>query len=121
MVRDLFFDVEVVPGATVREEDGLAISSRNSRLTPKEREAAAVLPRALREAVALVESGEREAARLLGTMRALCETEALVDLRYVAVVDAETLEPLAELDGRPARALISASVGGTHLIDNAAL
>lgn len=121
MVRDLFFDVEIVACPTVREEDGLAMSSRNSRLRPEEREAAAVLPRALREAAALAQSGEREAARLLGAMRASCETEELVELQYAAVVDAETLEPLAHLDGRPARALISASVGGTHLIDNAAL
>jgi pantoate--beta-alanine ligase len=54
-------------------------------------------------------------------MRALCEAQPLVDVQYVAVVDAGTLEPLTELGGRPARALIAASIGGTHLIDNIAL
>src|SRR5215212_427257 len=103
MVRDLFFDVEIVPGPTVREE-------------------AAVLFRALREGVAHVESGERDAARLVEAMRAVCETQPLVEVQYVAVVDATTLEPLTELvGGRPARALIAASIGGIHLIDNIAL
>src|SRR3712207_6543235 len=121
MVRDLFFDVEVVPGPTVREKDGLAMSSRNARLAPDEREAAAVLCRALREGAALAKGGERDAARLVEAMRALCEAQPLVGVQYVAVVDARTLEPLTELGDRPARALIAASVGGTHLIDNMAL
>jgi len=121
MVRDLFFDVEIVPGPTVREEDGLAMSSRNARLASDEREAAAVLSRALREGAALAKGGERDAAKLVEAMQTLCEAQPLVDVQYVAVVDAETLEPLTELDGRPARALIAASISGTHLIDNMAL
>lgn len=121
MVRDLFFEVEIVPCPIVRDEDGLAISTRNARLTPEQREAATVLSRALRKGVALVEEGERNAARVVEGMTALCETEPLVDVEYVAVVNAGTLNPLAELDGRPARALIAASVGGVHLIDNTAL
>jgi pantoate--beta-alanine ligase len=121
MVRDLFFDVEIIPGPTVREEDGLAMSSRNARLAPDEREAAAVLFRALREGAALAKSGERDAARLVEAIRALCEAQPLIDVQYVAVVDARTLAPLTELGGRPARALIAVSIGGTHLIDNIAL
>ena len=121
MVRDLFFDTEIVPCPTIREEDGLALSSRNVRLTMDERKAAAVLYRALRESVDLARDGERNAAKLVETTRALCEAQPLVDLQYVAVVDAETLEPMIELDGRPVRALVAASVGGTHLIDNMAL
>jgi len=121
MVRDLFFDTEIVPCPTIREEDGLALSSRNVRLTMDERKAAAVLYRALRESVDLARDGERNAAKLVETTRALCEAQPLVDLQYVAVVDAETLEPVTELDGRPVRALVAASVGGTHLIDNMAL
>ena len=105
----------------MREEDGLALSSRNVRLTPDERKAAAVLSRALREGVALTRDGERKAARLVESMRALCEAQPLVDVQYVAVVDSETLEPMTELDERPVRALIAASVGDTHLIDNMAL
>ena len=121
MVRDLFFDVEIVPGPTVREPDGLAMSSRNSRLSPEEREASSALYRALRGAAALVEGGERSAKALVEAMRRICEAYPLVELQYVAVVDAETLEPLSDLDGRPARALIAASIGGTHLIDTLAL
>src|SRR5215210_169190 len=121
MVRDLFFDTEIVPCPTIREEDGLALSSRNVRLTMDERKAAAVLYRALRGSVDLARDGERNAAKLVETTRALCEAQPLVDLQYVAVVDAETLEPVTELDGRPVRALVAASVGGTHLIDNMAL
>ena len=121
MVRDLFFDVEVVPGPTVREPDGLAMSSRNSRLSPEEREAAATLYRALEKGSSLARDGERNARSLVEEMRRVCEAHPAVELQYVAVVDATTLEPLAELDGRPARTLIAASVGGTHLIDNLAL
>ena len=121
MVRDLFFDVEVVPGPTVREPDGLAMSSRNARLSLEEREASATLYRVLLEGASLAKSGERSAKVLVEAMRRLCEAHPIIDLQYVAVVDAETLEPISDLDGRPARALIAASVGGTHLIDNLAL
>ena len=121
MVRDLFFDVEVVPGPTVREPDGLAMSSRNARLSLEEREASATLYRVLLEGASLAKSGERSAKVLVEAMRRLCEAHPIIDLQYVAVVDAETLQPISDLDGRPARALIAASVGGTHLIDNLAL
>ncbi|HLL38762.1 MAG TPA: pantoate--beta-alanine ligase, partial [Rubrobacteraceae bacterium] len=77
MVHDLFLDVEIVPCSTVREEDGLAMSSRNARLTPDERKAATVLSQALREGVALARDGERNAAKLVETMRALCEAQPL--------------------------------------------
>ena len=121
MVQDLFFDVEVVPCPTVREPDGLAMSSRNSRLSPEERDASATLYRALEEGASLARGGERNAKALVEGMRRICEAHPLVELRYVAVVDAGTLEPVSELDGRPVRALIAASIGGTHLIDNLAL
>nr|WP_323127102.1 pantoate--beta-alanine ligase [Rubrobacter marinus] len=121
MVRDLFFEVEIVPGPTLREPDGLAMSSRNARLSPEEREASAALYRALREGASLAADGERDAGALTEAMRRVCEDYPTVELQYVAVVDAGTLEPLPTLDGRPARALIAASVGGTHLIDNLAL
>jgi pantoate--beta-alanine ligase len=121
MVRDLFFGMEIIPCSTVREKDGLAMSSRNARLSYGEREAAVSLYRALQEGVALVEGGERDAARVAETIRSSCEKQPLVDLQYVAVVDAETLEPLTVLAGRPSRALIAGNVGGTHLIDNVAL
>jgi pantoate--beta-alanine ligase len=97
------------------------MSSRNIRLSPEEREAALALSRALRVGVALAEKGERDAARITAEMQSVCEAEPLVEIKYVAVVHAETLEPLAVLDGSPARALVSADVGSTHLIDNVSL
>ncbi len=121
MVDDLFFDVEVVPGPTVREPAGLAMSSRNARLSPEELEASATLYRVLLEGASLAKGGERSAKVLVEEMRRVCEAHPLIELQYVAIVDTETLDPISELDGRPARALIAASVGGTHLIDNIAL
>ncbi|QYJ15473.1 Pantothenate synthetase [Rubrobacter xylanophilus DSM 9941] len=121
MVRDLLFGVKVVPCPTVREPDGLALSSRNAYLSPQERRAAGALWRALREAAERARSGERDARRLERAMEEVCRAEPLVRLQYAAVVDAETLERLGALGDRPARALIAAHVGETHLIDNAAL
>jgi len=121
MVRDLLFGVEIIPCPTVREGDGLAMSSRNARLSTEEREAAASLSRALRAAAALVEGGEREVGKVGAAMRGVLEGNPLVVPRYAVVVDAETLEPLGALGGMPARALVAADVGGTHLIDNAPL
>lgn len=118
MARDLFFSVEVVPCPTVREPDGLALSSRNINLAPKEREAAPAIYQALRKAADLVRGGERDAARLVAVMRRICEKQPLVDIQYAAVVDAETLISLNTLDGRPTRALIAAHLGETRLIDN---
>jgi pantoate--beta-alanine ligase len=118
MARDLHFDVEIVPCPTIRERDGLAMSSRNAYLSPEERKAATVLSQALNAAVRLTEQGERDAERLAGRIREVCDAEPLISLRYAAVVDAETLSPLKSLGDRPARALIAAHVGCTHLIDN---
>ena len=121
MVRDLFFGVEVVACPTVREPDGLAMSSRNARLSREEREASATLYQALKQGASLAARGERNTEAIAQAMRQACEAHPLVELRYVAIVDASTLQPVARLDGRPARALIAASIGGTHLIDNLAL
>jgi pantoate--beta-alanine ligase len=119
MVRDLLFDVEIVPCPTVRELDGLAMSSRNAYLSSEERKAATTLSQALNATVRLAEQGERDTEKLAGKMQEVCDAEPLVSLQYAAVVDAETLSPLESLGDRPARALIAAHVGGTHLIDNA--
>jgi pantoate--beta-alanine ligase len=120
MVRDLFFGVEIVACPTVRDPDGLAISSRNVNLTTEEREAALTLSRALQAAGDLAAAGERDAGALVAAMERVCESQPLVELRYAGVVDAETLAPLQTL-GRPTRALISANVGKIHLIDNVEL
>ncbi|MRS12800.1 MAG: pantoate--beta-alanine ligase [Actinobacteria bacterium] len=121
MVRDLDLPVKVVGCPTVRECDGLAMSSRNAYLSRDEREAATVLYRALRSAETLALDGERDARVLEEAMCGAVEGESLAALDYVAVVDAATLAPLETLGSAPARALIAARVGSTRLIDNLAL
>jgi pantoate--beta-alanine ligase len=117
MVRDLSFPVEVVACPTVREADGLAMSSRNARLTPEQREAAGCLFLALSEAAELARAGERDAARLVAAMaREIGATQA-ARLDYAAVVDESTFEEVREI-ARPARALVAARFGEVRLIDN---
>ncbi len=120
LVRDLNLPVEVVVCPIVREPDGLAMSSRNAYLTPQERAAAPVLYRALCQARAHYEQGERDAEALRRTVRALIEAEPLANIDYVSVADGETLR---ELDTVRGRALVSLAVrmGPTRLIDNIVL
>ena len=120
LVRDLNLPVEVVVCPIVREPDGLAMSSRNAYLTPQERAAAPVLYRALCQARAHYEQGERDAESLRQTVRALIEAEPLANIDYVSVADGETLR---ELDTVRDRALVSLAVrmGPTRLIDNIVL
>ncbi|WP_018467470.1 pantoate--beta-alanine ligase [Calidithermus timidus] len=120
MVRDLNFDLEIVVCPTVREPDGLALSSRNVYLSPAERQAATVLSRALFWAQDRVREGEREAAVLLEGMRRMLEAEPLCRLEYLEIVDAENLEPLTHLGGDVLIAL-AAHFGKTRLIDNVLL
>ena len=120
MVAALDAPVVVVGCPTVRDPDGLALSSRNSRLSPEERRAAPVLFDALSEAAGLVRTGERRADVLRASMAREIGAEPLAGLDYVAVVDDRTWEDLQEVDG-PARALVAARIGRTRLIDNVAL
>ncbi len=119
MVSDLAMDIEVLGGPLVRDEDGVALSSRNAYLSPAARARARTLHRALfamREARA---AGEEDAATLLELGRARLEVDRL---DYLEIVDDTMLRPLARLPaGTPARALVAAFVDGTRLIDNAAL
>ena len=118
MVRDLEMDVEIETCPTVREPDGLALSSRNAYLSREERRAAPVLYRALRRAeAAVVEEDERDPGALLEKIRETVGTEPLVFLEYAAVVDAETLEPVERIRGT-ALIPVAARVGATRLIDN---
>jgi pantoate--beta-alanine ligase len=122
MVTDLNVPVEIVTVPTVREPDGLALSSRNRYLNADERSAAKVLSRALEEAATAVRGGERSADRIRQIMNGRLELEPLATLDYVEVADAATLEPLIELHaGRPAVALLAVRVGPARLIDNAIL
>ena len=117
MARDLAIATEVIAHPTVREPDGLALSSRNVHLSEAERAAAPVLRRALLGARGLWESGERSADVLREAMRRELATEPLAQPDYVSVADARTLHELDRLDGE---ALLSLAVafGSTRLIDN---
>jgi pantoate--beta-alanine ligase len=117
MVMDLDMPVEVVACPTMREEDGLAMSSRNAYLSPDERAAATCLYEALARAAWLVEGGEREAAVIKAEMAKRIGAEPLADLDYVALVHEGTFTEVGRLDG-PARALVAAGIGTTRLIDN---
>ncbi len=117
MVRDLNFDLELIACPTVREADGLALSSRNRYLTAHERTQALVLSRALNAVNAAFQAGERESMRLLDAGRSVIASEPEVRPDYLELVDAETLLPLA--DATPgALAAVAAYVGSTRLIDN---
>ena len=117
MVRDLDFPVEVKVLPTVRDEDGLALSSRNAYLTAEDRERARALSRALEAAQRAARAGERSTASLVTAV----ETElrnAGIEPEYVEARDAEELTPIAELNGRPVLLAVAAQVGGARLIDN---
>lgn len=117
LVRDLSFPVEVVGCATVREPDGLAMSSRNVYLTGDERVAATVLYRALTEAVRRVEAGERDPAAVRDRMRTVIESEPRAALDYAEVVRAGDLSVPDTLSGE-LRLLVAARFGRARLIDN---
>ncbi len=117
MARDLAISTEVIACPTVREPDGLALSSRNVHLTPTERAAAPVIRRALLAARTCWEAGERSAEALRDAMRSVLAAEPLADVEYVSVADGTTLAELDRVDGS---ALLSMAVrfGTTRLIDN---
>ena len=117
MVRDLHIPVEIVPGPTVREADGLAMSSRNAYLSPDERRAATVLHRSLRAAADQIAAGERRGDEVRRRMREVLKSEPLAHVDYVEVVDAESFQPVEMLSGRLVLPL-AVRVGGTRLIDN---
>jgi pantoate--beta-alanine ligase len=117
LVADLSFPVEVVGCPTVREPDGLAMSSRNVYLGPAERKAATVLHRALQAGAAAVRAGERDPAAVEAAMAAVVGAEPLAELDYAAAVDAATLERPKTLTGE-VRLLVAARVGPARLIDN---
>jgi pantoate--beta-alanine ligase len=117
MVRDLHLPIEIVPGPTVREADGLALSSRNAYLSPQERQAATVLHRSLRAAEDLIAVGERRGDEVRRRLREVLESEPLARVEYAEVVDAETFAPVDALHGELVLPL-AVRIGGTRLIDN---
>jgi pantoate--beta-alanine ligase len=120
MVLDLNFPMEIVVCPTVRESDGLAMSSRNVYLNPDERKAALVLHRSLQHIETLVGNGEHHGEKLTQALAELVGREPLARLDYAQVVDAATLEPLEKVD-RKAAVLLAVHLGKTRLIDNVLL
>ncbi len=118
LTQDLGFDTEIVVARTVRDESGLAMSSRNSYLTDDERRAAAVIYQALRQAKIAAKEGERNAAKLAAVVRRTIETEPLAQIDYVAVVDNETLAPVERIGENAVLIAAAVRFGKTRLIDN---
>ncbi len=117
MVRDLNFDIKIVGFPTVREPDGLAMSSRNSYLTPEQRINAVCLYKSLKQSQELVESGIKDAKRIIDAAYALIKSHPETAIDYIAICDPETLADMETID-RPALMALAVNVGKTRLIDN---
>ena len=120
MTRDLAFGTKIVLAPTVREPDGLAMSSRNAYLSPVDREQAPVLYQALRHARKMVRSGERSTAKVRREMLAMIRARSSGRVQYAEIVDAEDLKPTKRIEDRVVIAL-AAYFGRTRLIDNIVL
>lgn len=121
LTTDLGFDTEIVVVPIVREESGLAMSSRNALLTDEQREKAAIIYQSLREAKLAAKDGERNAANLAEIVRRRIESEPTAQLDYVAVVDDETLEPIDKIGDSAVLIAVAARFGNVRLIDNTVL
>lgn len=117
MVRDLNFDIEIVGCPIIREEDGLAKSSRNTYLSAEERKAALVLSQAVKLGQEMAEAGEKSADRIVEAMKKHIEAEPLAKIDYVKAVDALTIETVSEMKGTVLVAM-AVYIGKTRLIDN---
>lgn len=118
MRDDLHLPVELVFGETIREDDGVAMSSRNTCLTPAERSQAAAIPRSIEWARKQVESGEKSTARLLEGMREILGREPALSIQYIEFVDPDTLEPQNTVNDA-VQVMLAVYAGKTRLIDNA--
>lgn len=116
-VRDLNFDIEIVPCPIVREDDGLAKSSRNTYLSPEERKAALILSQSLMKGKTAIESGEKSAAKIIETITQSLETEPLARIDYVEVVDFDNVQRVDTI-GDNTLVAIAVFIGKTRLIDN---
>ncbi len=117
MVRDMNFGITIVGCPIVREEDGLAMSSRNTYLNPKERKAALILHESLTLGEELIRAGEKDAVKVKNAIVKHMKTEPLARIDYVEIVDGETLEPAETIEG-PILAATAVYIGKTRLIDN---
>lgn len=121
LTKDLGFDTEIVVTPTVREESGLAMSSRNALLTPAERQKAAVIFRALREAKLAFKNGERNASKLTQIAEKVIDDEPLAQIDYISAVDRESLEPIEKIGDNEAIIAAAVRFGKVRLIDNVIL
>ena len=117
MADDLSYGIEIKGCPIIREEDGLAKSSRNTYLDEKERKAALVLSKALSEGRKLIELGERDADKIKDTVTGIINTEPMAKIDYVEIVKWDSLEPVKNIDG-PVLAAVAVFIGKTRLIDN---
>lgn len=117
MARDLLLDVELVILPTIRDEDGVALSSRNVYLTAAERNAARAIPRSLRAAEDAISRGERDPVKIVETARALLEAESALKIDYVELVDTVQLQAASRIEGELLLA-VAVFAGKTRLIDN---
>ena len=117
MVRDLNMNVDIVGCPIIREADGLAKSSRNTYLSPEERQAALVLSRAIKAGKAMVQSGEKDGEKVLDEMKRIISEEPLARIDYVEMVKWDTIEVHHRVDG-PVLVAIAVFIGKTRLIDN---
>ena len=121
LTADLGFETEIVVVPTVREESGLAMSSRNSQLTDEEREKAVVIIEALREAKLAFKKGERNALDLTEIVKDRLASEPLAKLDYVAVVNRDSLQPIEKIGDEETLILVAVHLGNVRLIDNVIL
>ncbi len=117
MVRDLNIDVEVIGCPIIREEDGLAKSSRNTYLSAEERQAALILSKTIKLGQQMVADGETDASKVLSAMIANIETEPLAKIDYVKAVDGITMQPV-DVISAPCLVAMAVFIGKTRLIDN---
>ena len=117
MTEDLNFDIEIVIMPTIREADGLAMSSRNKYLNAQERQSALVLSKSLSMAQDMIKSGQTNAVDILHNMKQMIEAEPLAKIDYISIVDSETLDDIKEIKANTLIALV-VFIGKTRLIDN---
>ncbi len=117
MVRDLYLEIEIIGAPTVREPDGLAMSSRNNYLSPEQRVYALSLYKSLKKSQALVESGIQDAAGIINAATELIQSNPETEIDYINICDPETLDDIETID-RPALMALAVKVGKSRLIDN---
>lgn len=117
MVRDLNFNLDIIGCPIIREEDGLAKSSRNTYLSPEERKAAVILHKGLVKGEEMVRSGEKNSAAVINAIRGIIESEPLAKIDYVEIVDFDNIQPVETIEGTVLTA-VAVYIGKTRLIDN---